>query len=153
MSVNVSAEENLIPSWIKTTAGFWIEGQIGDQEFIQALQYLVEKEILKVPPMENDFNDISSPQEFGIFSNTTCLRDGTISKMVTMAGKYTNGDVAYRQVELDLILLDKNNDVIEVGSGVIWDVEAHQTKYFDADAFTSLEYTTCEIQIDYVGKK
>ena len=56
------------------------------------------------------------------------------------------------QVELDLILLDKNNDVVEIGSGVIWDVDAHESKFFKADAWTSLEYTSCELQIDYVRK-
>ena len=39
-SLNVSAEEGLIPSWIKSTAGFWVDGQIGDSEFIGALQFL-----------------------------------------------------------------------------------------------------------------
>ena len=49
LSVNVSAEEDIIPSWIKTTAGFWVNDQIGDSEFIQALQYLITNGILEVP--------------------------------------------------------------------------------------------------------
>ena len=48
LSVNVSGEEALIPSWIKTTAGFWVDGQIGDREFIQALQFLINNDILTV---------------------------------------------------------------------------------------------------------
>jgi len=155
-SINVSGEETVIPSWIKNTAGFWVDGKIKDAEFIQALQYLVEQDILKIPSeeskMNNDSNDKISTK-YGTFSNTQCMRNESIPKMVSMTGKYTNGDIAYEQVELNLILLDKNGDVIEVGSGVIWDVEPHQVKYFDADAFTSLEFTTCEIEIDYVTKK
>lgn len=49
LSVNVSGEEALIPSWIKNTAKFWVDGQIGDKEFIQALQYLVKEGILEIP--------------------------------------------------------------------------------------------------------
>jgi len=48
-SLNVSAEEGQIPSWIKSTAGFWVEGQIGDSEFLSALQFLVREGILTIP--------------------------------------------------------------------------------------------------------
>jgi micrococcal nuclease len=51
-SLNVSAEEGLIPSWIKSTASFWVDGQIGDSEFISALQYLVKEGILTIPEEE-----------------------------------------------------------------------------------------------------
>jgi len=46
---SVSAEENLIPSWIKNTAGFWVNDQISDSEFINALQFLVKEGILVIP--------------------------------------------------------------------------------------------------------
>ena len=45
----VSAEEELIPSWIRNTAGFWADRQISDREFIAALQFLIKEEILIVP--------------------------------------------------------------------------------------------------------
>ena len=43
------AEENKIPNWIKTTAGFWVDEKISDDEFISALQFLINKGILNVP--------------------------------------------------------------------------------------------------------
>jgi len=49
LSINVSAEEGLIPSWIKNTAGFWVDNQISDSEFIAALQFLVKERILVIP--------------------------------------------------------------------------------------------------------
>jgi len=49
LSINVSAEEGLIPSWIKNTAGFWVDNQISDSEFISALQFLVKEGILVIP--------------------------------------------------------------------------------------------------------
>ena len=48
-SIFVSAEEGLLPSWIKNIAGFWADDQIRDIEFINALQYLVEQSILVIP--------------------------------------------------------------------------------------------------------
>ena len=59
LSIDVSAEESLIPSWIKNTAGFWIDGQIGDSEFISALQFLVKEGILVIPE-DNSQDEIPS---------------------------------------------------------------------------------------------
>ena len=41
--------QDSIPSWIKSIAGFWSEDQISDDEFVSALQYLVENGILTIP--------------------------------------------------------------------------------------------------------
>jgi hypothetical protein len=49
---NVSAEEVILPSWIKTTAIWWGQDKISDQDFINALQYLVENKILIIPQSE-----------------------------------------------------------------------------------------------------
>ena len=46
--LSISAEESLIPSWIKNTAGFWVKDQISDKEFISALQWLIDNGILTV---------------------------------------------------------------------------------------------------------
>ena len=49
---NVSAEEVLLPSWIKNSAVWWGEDKISDQDFINALQYLVENKLLAIPKPE-----------------------------------------------------------------------------------------------------
>jgi len=58
-SINVSAEEGLIPSWVKSTAGFWVDGQIGDSEFISALQFLIKEGVLVIPDENNSGDTIS----------------------------------------------------------------------------------------------
>ena len=35
-----------IPSWYKTNAGWWLDRQITDQEFVDGLQYMVDKKII-----------------------------------------------------------------------------------------------------------
>ena len=54
LSINASAEEGLIPSWIKNIAGFWSNNQISDSEFIDALQFLVKEGILVIPEPNNE---------------------------------------------------------------------------------------------------
>lgn len=47
--LDAQAEENIIPEWIKGTAEFWINGSIGDSEFIRALQFMITNDIIHVP--------------------------------------------------------------------------------------------------------
>jgi len=50
LSEEASAEKQVIPSWIKLIAVWWGEDKISDEDFVNTLQYLVEKKILEVPP-------------------------------------------------------------------------------------------------------
>jgi len=47
---NVVAQENseLIPSWIKFTAEIWAEDQISDPEFLNAIQWLVNNDLIQI---------------------------------------------------------------------------------------------------------
>ena len=38
-----------IPYWIKNTAKWWSQGQISDNDFVNSIQYLLQKQILEVP--------------------------------------------------------------------------------------------------------
>ena len=37
-----------IPSWIKNTAGWWVEDKISETEFLRAIEYLIENKIIKI---------------------------------------------------------------------------------------------------------
>jgi hypothetical protein len=47
-------EESQIPAWIKTAVGFWVNDQITDEEFLRAIEYFVENEMIKVPSKTDD---------------------------------------------------------------------------------------------------
>ena len=47
-SIYASAEEGLIPSWIKNTAEFWVNGDIPDQEFISSIKWMVENRLIQI---------------------------------------------------------------------------------------------------------
>jgi len=58
LASNVYAQnESLIPSWIKTAVGFWANDQVSDQEFLSAIEYLVENEIIHVSDSKNSSDD------------------------------------------------------------------------------------------------
>ena len=53
-SFNVTIEFSgiLIPDWIKNVAGFWHAGDINDASFLEGIAYLIENNIIVVPPTE-----------------------------------------------------------------------------------------------------
>ena len=44
----IQQSQTKIPSWIKNNAGWWAEGQIDDNSFVQGIEYLVKVGIIKV---------------------------------------------------------------------------------------------------------
>ena len=49
-TANASSE---IPAWIKGVADFWVKGNISDQEFLDAIRFLIEKGVLKIELLES----------------------------------------------------------------------------------------------------
>jgi len=69
-----SAEEGLVPSWIKNTAGFWVDEQVSDTEFLNAIKFLIENDIIilnseNVLPISDEKNTI----EYVIIPNGNSL--------------------------------------------------------------------------------
>ena len=56
------AEETAIPNWIRNTALWWGEEKISDGDFINALQWLMSEEILKVPPQDSSNKEIADKE-------------------------------------------------------------------------------------------
>ena len=47
-SVMAQSESEIIPNWIKGVANFWIEGGIDDADFIAALEFLIDVNVIKL---------------------------------------------------------------------------------------------------------
>ena len=43
-----SNSENKIPEWVKTNAGWWADGAIDDDSFVQGIQFLIKEGIMSV---------------------------------------------------------------------------------------------------------
>ena len=50
---DVIAEQETFPPWLKTTAVWWGEEKISNNDFVFALQYLVDEKILVIPEIES----------------------------------------------------------------------------------------------------
>ena len=50
-----------IPSWIKSNAGWWADGQIDDSSFLEGIQFLIKERMLKIPATSH--GPISSSSE------------------------------------------------------------------------------------------
>lgn len=73
-----SQTELQIPSWIKNNAKWWSQGQIGDSEFVQGIQYLVKEGIVKIPHTQYD-SSLSKQIPSWIKTNAGWWASGQIS--------------------------------------------------------------------------
>ena len=77
LSTDEYVKETSIPFWIKNNAGWWADGTIDDDSFVQGIQFLVKENILKIPSTTqgtNSSNEIPS----WIKNNAGWWADGTI---------------------------------------------------------------------------
>ena len=54
LSVPNSFAENVVPDWVKNTAGWWAENLISNNEFINGIEFLIEESIIQVDVQSSD---------------------------------------------------------------------------------------------------
>ena len=67
-----------IPSWVKNNAKFWSNGDIGDSEFVKGIQYLIQQEIMKVPPSQAQTTTPSNQVPSWVKNNAKFWSNGDI---------------------------------------------------------------------------
>ena len=70
-------ETSSIPSWIKNNAGWWADGTIDDESFIQGVQFLIKENILKIPSTVQGASSTDQIPSW-IKNNAGWWADGTI---------------------------------------------------------------------------
>lgn len=78
-SNSTQANEITIPNWIKKTAKWWSEGSVGDRDFVQGIQYLIQKGIMKIPETKSSDSKSEEKIPAWIKSNAGWWADGEIS--------------------------------------------------------------------------
>ncbi len=48
ISNNMVSQDNKIPDWIKNNAGWWADGQIDDNSFVDGIQFLIKEGFIKL---------------------------------------------------------------------------------------------------------
>ena len=72
------SEKTQIPSWIKNNAGWWADGSIDDDSFVQGIQFLIKEDILKIPPTTQGLGSGSNEIPSWIKNNAGWWADGSI---------------------------------------------------------------------------
>jgi hypothetical protein len=73
-------QQPLVPTWIKNNAKWWSEGQIGDSEFTQGIEYLVKNDIIIVSvSSEPNSNEEKKTIPSWIKTNSKWWSEGKIS--------------------------------------------------------------------------
>ena len=67
-----------IPSWIKNNAGWWADGSIDDNSFVQGIQYLIKEKIIKIPSTSQGSGTGSNQIPDWIKNNAGWWADGSI---------------------------------------------------------------------------
>jgi len=58
---SISAQsQSEIPSWVKGVANFWVDGNISDSDFGDAISFLIEQNIIQVEMPDTDDNQNSN---------------------------------------------------------------------------------------------
>ena len=52
-SLEIKPKVSEIPSWIKNNAGWWAEGNIDDEAFVEGIQFLIKEGIINIPETAN----------------------------------------------------------------------------------------------------
>jgi len=67
-----------IPSWIKNNAGWWADGSIDDNSFVQGIQFLIKEGIMKIPQTAQGSGSGSNQIPSWIKNNAGWWADGSI---------------------------------------------------------------------------
>ena len=128
LTMSFAEDESLIPSWVKNTAKFWVEGGVSDREFLNALQFLISEGILEVSdPSKQQIESTNSPENTERLGVITCDKFGT--KSVKMDIWIVNSLEQTIDVELVAMGLDENGQTVSLNVFTVYDVLPGQKKY------------------------
>ena len=83
-NINIDSPAN-VPSWIKNNAGWWAEGAIDDETFVQGIEYLVKENIIKVAERSSS-EEIASTVPAWIKNNAGWWAEGAIDDETFVQG-------------------------------------------------------------------
>jgi hypothetical protein len=66
-----------IPDWIKNNAGWWADGSIDDNSFVQGIQFLIKEGLMSIPPTQ-DTSSVSNDIPAWVKNNAGWWADGSI---------------------------------------------------------------------------
>jgi len=167
-SVTSSGQQPSIPSWIKNTAKWWGEGQISDDEFIKALQWLIDQKILvvqsnNVTPATN-IQKVVNPLAILLPSSDDIgplwkIYDSTKSKIISSPRETGDIEQIFQKtavtpptiMTIDIVKFYNGNDAGAFYNGVLTDYKSKGG--FQEWSFPTIEKTVCFGAIQSTGQQ
>ena len=80
-SFTISYSEKAIPDWVKNTAGWWSDDQISEQEFVSAIEFLIEINVIDLNNFpQNVISNLLTWDE--IVTDAKFANDGSLKKFI-----------------------------------------------------------------------
>ena len=78
----------MFPSWVRDSAGWWADGMINDETFLQGIKFLIESDIIVVPAIPQEPQEPQDMQEIPswIRDSAGWWADGTINDETFVGG-------------------------------------------------------------------
>ena len=93
----------IIPSWVKSNAGWWSDGTIDDKAFVSGIEFLIKEEIIHISDMNITSNQNSEKIPDWVKSNAGWWSQGSISDDDFLKGiqfMVENGIISVSQTDL-----------------------------------------------------
>ena len=73
-----SKNSQSVPSWIKNNAGWWAEGTIDDNSFVQGIQFMIKENIISIPNLPESSSETAESVPAWIKNNAGWWAEGQI---------------------------------------------------------------------------
>jgi hypothetical protein len=84
---HITRENNIsIPEWIRDNAGWWADGSIDDNSFVQGIQFLIKEKIMKIPQTAQGSGSGTNQIPSWIKNNAGWWADGQIDDETFVQG-------------------------------------------------------------------
>lgn len=113
------ADNDEIPVWVKGVASFWVQGQITDAEFIEAIEFLIENKIIEISGYEKVTTEIITaseaiiipvePKEM-ILSVSTDKESYQTDEVITISGTVPNNN----SDTVTIMITDSKNSIMSM---------------------------------------
>ena len=126
-----NAFANNVPEWVKNTAGWWAEDAISETEFLNAIEFLVNEEIIQVSDTTSGKSDSKSVPEW-IKNNAEWWAEDAISEtefLNAIEFLIKEGIIQIKTPQSELqILLQKRENLVDF----IWKGDGFPTRFPDS---------------------
>lgn len=145
-------KEDQIPNWVKGVFAFWVDGEIEDLELVDALEFLIDKEVIVIPGygkiVKEDVSITTLTEDDYELTITTDKKSYVYGETVIISGTLSD----YGSNTILMMIVNPDNSIMEL-SNVLPDGQGTYSKDWKLTSPALMEYGTYVISITYQGEK